>query len=106
MLELTITDEQKVNVTLAPTTDAGSPAKLDGAPAWEVTSGDATVTPAADGLSADLVSGAIAGDSVITVTADADLGQGVTTITEVITLHVIDPQASNLNAKAGVPTPK
>lgn len=93
---ITITNEQKVMVTLAPTTAAGNPAILDGAPVWTVTSGDATLEVAEDGLSAYLVSGAADVTSQVEVTADADLGEGIVTLTDVIDLAVVAAQASAL----------
>ena len=104
-LELTIDTTQKVNVKISPTTDAGTPAKLDGIPVWTA-DGASTVVPADDGLSAFLVSSDVAGDTTFTVSADADLGAGVTTIIGSITLHVIDAQATNLGLSADAPVPK
>lgn len=93
---ITITNEQKVMVTLAPTTEAGNPATLDGAPVWTVLSGDATLEVSEDGLSAFLVSGAADVTSQIEVTADADLGEGVVTLTDVIDLAVVQASATAL----------
>lgn len=106
MLELSITNEQKVKVTITPKTDAGKPAKLDGAPQWSVASGEAIVQPSDDGLSADLVSSDNPGDSEILITADADLGSGVVTISDAITLHVLGASAKNLGLTAGQPVTK
>jgi len=106
MQETTITNEQKVNVTLNPVTDTGKPAKLDGAPVWSVVSGDSTVVPAADGLSADLVSSDTPGDTVFLVDGDADLGSGVEDIQETITLHVSGANAKNLGITFGKPVAK
>jgi len=106
MLELSITNEQQVNVTLHPVTEAGHPAQVDGAPTWEVISGTSTVTPAADGLSADLISSDDPGDTDFLVKADADLGQGVVEVSDIIRLHVAGAQAANLGLQAGAPTPK
>jgi len=103
---ITITNEQKVEVTLAPTTEAGNPATLDGAPVWTVVSGDATLEVAADGLSAFLVSGAADVNSVIEVTADADLGEGVVTLTDTIDLAVVAASASALGLVAATPVLK
>jgi hypothetical protein len=99
----TITSEEKIPVTLAPLTAAGNPATVDGVPVWEVTSGDATLAVAADGLSAYLISGAADVVSSVTVTADADLGEGVTNLSEVVTLTVVAPSAALLGATAGAP---
>jgi hypothetical protein len=106
MLEITITNEQQVNVVLHPVTATGRPATVDGAPTWTAQSGDSTVTPAADGLSADLISSDTPGDTEILVEADADLGQGVIPISDIIRLTVAHANAANLGLVAGDPTPK
>lgn len=102
MLELTITNEQQIVVKINPVTDAKKPAKLDGAPVWNRISGPAAVNPSADGLSATLVSDDNdLTDTVIQVNADADLGSGVETISDQITLHVTHANATNLGLVAG-----
>lgn len=106
MLELTITTEQMVRVTIKPVTDTGKPAKLDGAPKWERTSGDSPLEVAEDGLSANLVSSDVPGDSTFLVTADADIGDGVEEIADTITLHVLGALATNLGMVADAPVPK
>ena len=100
---ITITNEQKVMVTLAPTTEAGNPAILDGIPTWTVVQGDATLEVSEDGLSAFLVSGEAEVNSQIEVTADADLGEGVVTLTDVIDLAVVAAQASALGLAVDTP---
>jgi hypothetical protein len=106
MLEITITNEEQVKVTLSPKTDSGRPAKLDGSPAWTVTSGNSQVVVADDGLSADLISSDDPGDTTISVKADADLGSGVEEISDTIVLTVTGARAKNLGLAAGTPTPK
>lgn len=101
-----ITNEQKVRVTLSPVTDTGKPAKLDGNPTWEVVSGNATVNAAEDGLSAELVSADDPGDTQFLVKADADLGEGVEEISDVVTLNVVGATAKNLGLTVGEPEPK
>jgi hypothetical protein len=101
---------QQVPATLAITNAAGQPAPVDGVPVWA--SSDETVilvTPAADGMSA--VAAAVApGTGRITVTADADTGAGVTTITGVSEdiIVVVDPAnaASIMTLTLGAPVPK
>lgn len=105
-LDLTISNEQKIQITLAPITDTGRKAKLDGVPAWSVINGTATLDVAADGLSAFLISGDDPGDSDFLVSADADLGGGVTEISDTIRLHVAGAQAKNLGLTAGAPVAK
>jgi len=105
-VEVTITNEQQVNVKLNPKTDSGKPAKLDGVPVWSVVSGDSTVTVAADGMSADLVSSDTPGDTTYLIDGDADLGTGVEDVQETITLHVSGANAKNLGVVVGTPTLK
>ncbi len=106
MLEINITNEQQVKVTLHPVTATGKPAPVDGAPTWEIITGNSTVTAAEDGMSADLISGDDPGDTEILVKADADLGEGVVEISDIIQLHVAGAQAASLGLTAGDPTPK
>ena len=106
MLELTITNEQKVNVQLHPVTGGGNPAPVDGIPDWSVVSGDSTVEPASDGMSADLISSDNPGDTIFMVSADADLGSGVVTISDTITLHVNHALAQSLGLTASDPVNK
>lgn len=104
------TDQNFPAVTLSITNSAGAPASVDGAPVWA--SSDATVltvTPAADGMSA-LVSTVAAGVARISVTADADLGAGVATITGVSEAVNVSTgplsQASTIAFTFGAPVPK
>lgn len=106
MLEININNEQKVNVSLHPVTPGGHPAPLDGSPTWEVITGDSTVQPAGDGLSADLISSDNPGDTDFLVKADADLGEGIVEISDIIRLHVSGAMAANLGLSAGEPQPK
>lgn len=98
-----LTNEQQVTVTLAPKTDAGRPAALDGAPTWEVVTGESTVVVAEGGLSALVVSSDNPGDTQILVKADADLGEGVVEISEILEVQVAGAQAANLGIVVGTP---
>lgn len=104
MLELKITNEQKIEVALTPITATGKPAELDGPASFTVISGSATVEVLEGGRSAFLVSGDLPGDSEILVEADADLGEGVETISDIIKLSVLGAKAASLGltAKAAV----
>lgn len=106
--ETTIKNTQKITATLKPVTDSvpPKPAKLDGPPRWEVVSGNATVSPADDGLSAELISSDDPGDTVFLVRADANLGEGVEELSDTITLHVEGESAKNLGLTFGAPVPK
>lgn len=75
---------QMAHATLTIKNAAGQPATVDGVPAWA--SSDETmmqVKAAADGMSADVTTIAPGLAVRFTVTADADLGAGIKTITGV-----------------------
>lgn len=101
MIEITITNEQKIKVTLAPVTSTGKPARLDGIPSWSVVNGNSTILPDADGMGCYLISADMPGDTVVLVSADADLGEGVVTVSDTITLHVQGAQAASLGLSVG-----
>lgn len=88
------TVEQNVRVTLAPKTKGGKSAQVDGKPTWEILSGNATIQPAEDGLSAVFVSEDTEGSSTYKVTADADLGEGVRNL-EVTGTYTYGPAEAN-----------
>lgn len=107
MLEVNCTNEEKVNAHLNPVTSTGRPASVEaGSVVWAVQSGDGTAEPAADGMTCFLVSGDNPGDTVYMVSADADLGQGVQTISDIITLHVAGANAASLGLTADAPVAK
>lgn len=106
-LNLAINNEQKIKVTLSPTTAAGNAATLDGAPVWVSDNTDVcTVEPAEDGLSAYIVSAGV-GTANVTVTADADLDEGESReISDVIAMNVVAAEAAGLGLTAGDPENK
>ncbi len=113
------TDQNFPNVLLNITNSRGNPASVDGVPVWS--SSDDTVVmamPAADGMSAVVNTVAPSANdaggnplpSRITVTADADLGAGVVTITGVsedifVTLGTAT-RASVITLNLGTPADK
>lgn len=108
----TLTTRQMVHATLAITKADGTPGTVEaGSVTWA--SSDETVVlavPSADGMEADIEAVAPGGPARFTVTADADLGSGVTNIigvSEDIDV-TIDPrdQASVINITLGAPADK
>jgi hypothetical protein len=97
-------DEQKIPVSVTYTTASGNPAAVDGDTVVDVVSGDGTFerTGAHSGF---LVSG-LAGDTVYSVSADADLGAGVVTLSDSGTLTVTSAQAASIGVTLGAPVPK
>jgi hypothetical protein len=105
-LEFDLTNEEKVTgVTFSPTTSAGQPASIEGSPTVSVLSGDGSTQDTGSDLP-DFVSGTAPGDTVFLVEADADLGAGVVTISDTVTLHVTGAQATNLGLGGGSVVPK
>ena len=103
-LEVNLSTEQRVLLTIQPQTPAGNPAPVDGDPVWEVTSGACTLEPPdPPNPMQTWVNGITGGDSVITVTADADLGAGFVPISDTCLAPVADPQAASLGMTAGEP---
>jgi hypothetical protein len=98
-----LTDTQEVDLAIKPIDKKGQAAQVDGVPVW--VSSDPSVieiTPAADGLSCLAKAGNI-GSAQVSVSADADLGEGVVTITGVLDFNVVAGQAVSLSVIAGVP---
>lgn len=104
------TDENFPAVTLTITNAAGAPAPVDGVPVWATSDATIlTVTASADGMTA-LVSTVAAGTARVSVTADADMGAGVSTITgvseDVIVTQGPSQLASAMTFSFGTPVPK
>lgn len=104
---LILTDLQQVGLTVAFADAAGNPATVDGTPVWSSSNpAILTVTPSADGMSATAVTVGPLGQAQVSVTADADLGSGVTSITGVLDVTVQASQAVAAVVNAGAPTDK
>lgn len=106
-MALQLQDVEKVALLIAPVDAVGNPAKVDGVPVWETSAPSiVTLEVAADGLSAVASTEGPLGAVRITVTADADLGAGIETITGVLDIEVIASKAVSLSITAGTPEPK
>lgn len=97
--------EKIVGVSVSFTTASGRPATVDGGIAVSVQSG--TGTAVVTGVNTfDVVSGDVAEDVVVVVSADADLGAGVETISDTYTLTVTSEHAANFGFSGGTVAPK
>lgn len=102
-------DDQKVTVTIDPASikDAkGNPTTLDGAPAWE--SSDPAilaVTPAADGMSAEVVAGNV-GTAVVSAAGDTRPGPDQHLITGTLDILVAAGEAVSFDLTPGTPEPQ
>jgi len=100
-------EEMVVGCAATPLTSGGKPAQIDGALKITVQSGDGTFAQdPASPLNFDLISGDAIADTVYLVEADADLGAGVETIQDTVTLTVTSAHAKNFGFSAGVVQPK
>lgn len=104
MLELVCTNEQKIKVTVTPVTAAGSFAPLDGPISVSVQSGSGTFEMV-DEKSFWIISGD-PGDTPFLVSGDADVGEGIETISDIVMLHVEGAKASSLGITAEAPVIK
>lgn len=101
-IEMKITDSQQFTATIRPKNKAGRPAPVEaGSVIWTGPSFVA-ITPAADGLSAVVVAMGV-GSDLLSVSADADLGEGVVTISGTLPLVVEASQAVSLGIEASEP---
>jgi len=99
-----LTDTQEVDLSIAPKDAKGNPAAVEGAPVWA--SSDPTiltVEAAADGLSAVAKAVGPLGTAQVSVTADADLGEGVKSISGTMDFEVQAGEAVSLGISAGTP---
>ena len=107
MATLVLTDAQKVALSVTFLDAAGNPASVDGAPVWG--SSDPTIVlveAATDGLSAVATAVGPLGSAQVNVTADADLGAGVESITGLLDVNVVGDKAVTVAIAAGTPEPK
>lgn len=97
MAAVSLNTIQQFTITIQPVDAKGHPAKVDGVPTW-LTDNPAVValTPSADGLSCLVAAVGIPGTVNINVTADADLGAGVTPLVGTIDCEVTQAPATSI----------
>lgn len=104
---LNLTDTQQVALSVAFADKAGNAATVDGAPVWSSSDETVlTVVAAEDGLSAVATATGKLGTAQVSVSADADLGAGTTTLTGVLDVTVLVSAAVSAVVSAGAPTEK
>lgn len=101
---MVLKDTEQVVLSVVPVDAKGNPAPVDGAPVWGSSDPTvATVAPAADGLSAMVAAVGPLGKTQISVTADADLGEGFESIAGTLEIEVVAGKAVSLSIKTGTP---
>jgi hypothetical protein len=103
-MAVTLTDTQKVSASIQPVDVHGHPALVDGIPVW--TTSDPTlleVVPSLDGMNAEILASGEIGIGQVIVEADADLGEGVVTLTGILDVTVIGGAAVALEISVGTP---
>ncbi len=97
-----INADKKRTFAIAAVDAKGRPAAVDGVPEWtDSPTGAVSLFPAADGMSCDVVWLAANPGVVVTVTADADLGEGVTPIVASANVATLGAAAVGLTLSAG-----
>jgi len=104
---LILANDHQARASIQPVDAKGNPAPIDGMPNWTSSSADIASVQniAPDGLSADIVPGTKLGTCQVNVTADADLGSGVSTISGVLDVQVAAGQAVAFVISTEPPTP-
>lgn len=97
-----ITNEEQVSVVVAPKTPGNHPAKIDGNVTF-LSSDETVAKVASTGQFGAVVTGVSAGAAVITASFDADIGEGVSTITLTGAIEVVDAQAVTGVLEFGTP---
>jgi len=106
MISVTMNDQEMTVLTIAPTDADGDPAAVENV-VWTTNNPDVvSLTTGSDPLTCQVYSRGVLGQAEITVEADADLGEGMSPLTETAYVTVIQSMATDLNLFAAAPTPK
>lgn len=104
---LALANDHKVTASIQPVDAQGNPAVIDGLASW-TSSAPAIATienVSPDSLRADIVPATQLGSCQVNVTADADLGSGVTSITGVLDVTVVAGEAVGFVITTSPPVP-
>ncbi len=105
MAGFALTDSQQVTLSVTFLDKKNNPAQVDGAPAWLVDNPNVlALTPATDGLSCLISAVGPLGSALVTLTADVDLGAGVTNVVGTFAVDITAGTATTVAISAGTPT--
>jgi len=103
---LVLTATQKCALTFAVVDAKGNPASVEGVPVWDTSDpSKITVDASTDGMTAtaNAVGPLTTTPVQVSVTADADLGEGTRAIVGLLDLTVVAGEAVSVNISAGTP---
>lgn len=104
MATLKLTATQNCTLSVAITDKKGNPAPVEGTPTWGVDNPNLlAITPAADGLSAVVSAVGPLGTALVSLQADADLGEGVTPIVGTLEVEIGAGSATVIEIQPGEP---
>jgi len=103
LTKMFLTSTQEIDLAIKPLDAKGNAAQVDGTPEWVSSDPNIVlVAPSTDGLSCVAKAMAI-GHAQISVAADADLNEGIETLTGTIEFNVVAGNAVSLGIIAGSP---
>lgn len=106
-MAILLTDLEKVFLSVAYTSAAGNPAAVEGLPVWASSNeGVVTLEVTEDGYSAYAVTVGPVGTAQVSVSADADLGEGIRPLVATLDVTVIGSEAVFAGLITGAPEPK
>lgn len=97
-----MTDTQQTTASITPVDAKGQPAQVQAGSVQWTGPAFVTLTPSTDGMSCLIVANGI-GSGQVQVSADADLGAGVTTITGTLQVDVVGGQAVGFTINTSAP---
>jgi hypothetical protein len=96
----------EIELSIEPRDVFGNAARVDGDPVWALNDGaDVDLIPTADPFKIIARTRSVIGAALVTVTVDADLGEGFRALTGTIALAIVPGEASTLAINAGAATP-
>jgi hypothetical protein len=102
-MALTLTAVQQVKVSVSAVDAKGNPAEVEDVAFSSSDESVLTVTAEADDPTQGLAVAVAIGTAQVKVTADADIGEGVKTLTGLLDVEVVAAEAVSLSVAAGTP---
>lgn len=102
LMSLQLSSSQEATLSIAPLDKKGNPASVDGTPIWLTDNTQVlALTPSDDGLSCKVAAVGPLGSALVSVTADADMGEGVKAIVGTLSVNVNAGEAITIAIQPG-----